>query len=382
MKTILIIAFSDLSRDPRVRRQIHFLRDTYQVIAAGYCDPQIPSVRFIPITTGAKGWRGKLLSIIQLLTHQYDAYYWRQHHVLDAFKNLAPLATEVDVIIANDIDTLPLALRLREGKKAKVLFDAHEYAPRQFEDRVQWRTLWQGFSTALCQRYIPQVDAMTTVCQGIADQYEQDTGIRPVVLLNAPEYVELTPRLRTDQEVTIRMVHHGAAIPSRRIERMIAMMAHLDQRFTLDLYLVSETPNYLEALQQRARMFPQVRVLPPVPSQEIILMLHGYDIGLFLLEPVNFNYLHALPNKFFEFIQARLALAIGPSPEMAALVRAHQLGIVSSDFSPRTMAQCLMQLNHTLINFYKQQSHAVAEAMSARTTRTTLLELVEHLIAS
>lgn len=378
MKTILTIAFSDLARDPRVRRQIRFLGKTYHIVAAGYADPQIAGVRFVPITTRAKSRAGQLYSLWQLATRQYNTYYWRQHHVLDAYNNLSPVAA--NVIIANDIDTLPLALRLAQQQRARVLFDAHEYAPKQFEDRWQWRIQWQRFMTYLCQHYIPHADAMTTVCRGIADQYERDTGIRPTLVLNAPDYVDLAPRLRPEQEPHIRMIHHGAAIGSRRIEHMIETMGYLDERFTLDLLLVPRTPSYLEKLQHMANRFAQVRILPPVSFNELIPFSHEYDIGLFLIEPVNFNYRHALPNKFFEFIQARLALAIGPAPEMAAIVHKHDCGVVADDFSPRAMARALMQLDHARINHYKQQSHAIAETMSSHATGPTLLRLVEDLL--
>ena len=46
-----------------------------------------------------------------------------------------------------------------------------------------------------------------------------------------------------------------------------------------------------------------------------------YDVGVFLL-PASFpNQVHVLPNKLFDYIQARLAVAIGPSHEMAEVVR-------------------------------------------------------------
>jgi hypothetical protein len=47
MKTILIISFTDLGRDPRVNRQIRFLKDDYNIIAAGTVEPAIDIVRYI-----------------------------------------------------------------------------------------------------------------------------------------------------------------------------------------------------------------------------------------------------------------------------------------------------------------------------------------------
>jgi len=87
-----------------------------------------------------------------------------------------------------------------------------------------------------------------------------------------------------------------------------------------------------------------------------------------------------LPNKFFEFIQARLAVAIGPSPEMARIVREHDLGIVSGDFSPKTFARSLSSLDGEKINYYKLRSHRIARRMSAERNKEILLDLVCQLL--
>ena len=44
------------------------------------------------------------------------------------------------------------------------------------------------------------------------------------------------------------MIHHGAASPPREIERMIAAMRHLDERFELDFLLVPGSKDYISQL--------------------------------------------------------------------------------------------------------------------------------------
>ena len=90
---------------------------------------------------------------------------------------------------------------------------------------------------------------------------------------------------------------------------------------------------------------------------------------MYLLPPTSFNTQHALPNKFFEFIQPRLAIAIGPSPEMAKIVEAHDCGVVARDFEPKSLANCLLKLDYNKINHYKCQSHRIARKLSAEQNR-------------
>jgi glycosyltransferase involved in cell wall biosynthesis len=375
MKTIIIISFSDLLSDSRVNRSIRFLCENYRVVSAGWKDPGVENVSFIPLLQTTR--TELITSSPKLLLRQYERFYWSQKPIRDAQIKLS--GKEIDLVLANDIETLPLALSI--AREAKVILDAHEYAPRQGENMLTWRVLFQKYKAYLCQTYIPRVNGMITVSQGIADRYQQDTGIRPLVITNAPDFENLQPRLFRPPGDTIRLVHHGRISPSRKTEKMIEMMDYLDRRFELDLILMENWPGYLKHLKRFASGKPNVHFLPPVPMADLSRLLNQYDIGVYLLEPVNFNYLHSLPNKFFEFIQARLAVAIGPSPEMARLVRKHDLGVVAADFSPRALAQCLLGLDVKKIEYFKSQSHKVAHLLSAEQNKKILLDLVERVLA-
>jgi hypothetical protein len=382
VKTILIISFSNLKNDPRVNRQIQFLKDSYRVIAAGTEDPELPGVDFISckLQFPKKNLRSRVAkaAVIRFLFYskQYDQYYWipgNKPLILDRLSHLKP-----DLIIANDIQPLPIALRLANLRNAKVLFDAHEYTPRQYEDSLRWK-IAQPYYKYLCFKFIPQVHGMMTVNQTIADEYEKDTGVKPVVVTNAPAYHKIEPCFRSHDEKYIRLIHHGKASRSRKIQNIIKMMDYLDDRFLLDFLLV-DNPDYIQELQQQAQGDSRIRFLSPVPMQELIPFSNQYDIGVFLVEPVNFNLRYTLPNKLFEFIQARLAIAIGPSPEMARIVRDYDCGVVSEDFSPRSLAKRLMNLDHSQINYYKQQSHKAAQVLSAEQNRKILLDLVGDIL--
>ena len=59
-----------------------------------------------------------------------------------------------------------------------------------------------------------------------------------------------------------------------------------------------------------------------------------YDVGLCTYAPHSFSARYALPNKFFDSLQARLCIAIGPLPEMKRLVERFDCGVVAEDFTP------------------------------------------------
>lgn len=380
MKSILILAYSDLNHDARVQRQVGFLTESYRLTIACFDSPSNWPVEAIHIKRIKPGLIQKLIGSLLLLTGRFEAAY----NLIYDFPSLrAQLQNrQFDLIIANDIESLPLAFKIK--KSEKVLFDAHEYAPRHFEDKLIWRIFFQRFNKYLCKKYLPMIDQMITVGKGLALEYQAHYPVNPIVVTNANYYANLEP---TPVGESIRLVHHGAANPSRQLEIMIEMMNYLDNRFTLDLMLLTpaianrKTRSYLTKLKQLIKNHNRIRIIPPVKSAEVVNFIHQYDMGIFLLPPINFNYANTLPNKLFDFIQARLSVAIGPTPEMANLVNTYHLGVVSEDFTAQSLAKKINLLSRADIQHFKAQSSDAALMLSAEKNKATLTDLVYKLIS-
>ena len=377
LKNILILTFSHIEGDPRVSRQIDVLRRHYALTVAGRSGSGIEGVEFIDMIPRSKRLPQKVMGALMLKTGRFERYYWGLPDVKDALGRFR--GRRFDLIIANDVETLPLASRISPG--AKLLLDAHEYAPNEFEDRWMWSFFAKDYTTSfLCREHLPRAHSVMTVCDSIADEYARNFNIpRPVVVLNAPHLQHLKPQPCTEQ---VRLIHHGKAIPSRRLELMIEMADHLEERFFLDLMIIGMDTGYGQALARKVSSNPRIRFRSPVPMREIPQTLNGYDVGIFLLPPSNFNYANALPNKFFEFIQARLAVAIGPSPEMARYVRKYDCGVVTHDFSPRQLACELNALTAQDIDRLKMNAHIAAQDLCFEKSEPVLLDTVKALLGA
>lgn len=338
-------------------RQVRLLEAGCEVTVAGFGAKPEANIRFVEVVKPRANLLRKAVWALKLLTGAFESYYWSQYHVKAAARLLHDAAP--DVIIANDLSALPLALELAKGKP--VIYDAHEYSPGEYEDRFLWRLLFGRYNDAFCRKYLPRAASMLTVCQGIAVAYSQHYKVRPIVVHNAPSNQHLQPS--PVQDDAIRMIHHGVASSARHLEVMIEMMAFLDRRFTLDLMLIEVEPGYMAFLRQKAQHDARIRFVEPVPMPQICRHINAYDVGLYLLPPDNFNHRHALPNKFFEFVQACLVVAIGPSPEMAALATRYGCGIVAESFDPRTLAAALSGLDAGRVRALKEASHRAAQSL-------------------
>jgi len=146
---------------------------------------------------------------------------------------------------------------------------------------------------------------------------------------------------------------------------MLEAMALVTNGATLDLYLIDQGDGYVPSLRERFAGSDRVRVHDAVPAAEVVETLNGYDVGVYSLPPISFNFRWALPNKFFDFVQARLALVIGPSPEMAGLVEEHDLGVVARDFTPEGFAAAIDALTPAGVAAAKAASDRAARVLCA-----------------
>ena len=369
-----VLSFSPLHRDARVQRQIRALKSICRVTAMGLTDPGIEGVSFIDVSPRPKTMSHKALKAFRLKAGLYEKVYYSEDAVRRTTNALR--GHDFAMIIANDIDTLPLALECRG--QARVLFDAHEYAPREFEDRFLWRFFMQKYKEYLCRTRIPQVDAMTTVGPAIADEYAREFGVRPSVVLNAP-YYRATPCEPHDGDI-IRMVHHGGASPPRRLEIMIEAMNQLNERFRLDFMLVPSVPKYVAALKRRASSDPRIAFIPPVDPDEIVERLSSYDVGLCSHTLDGFNGRYALPNKFFDSVQARLCTVVGPSIEMKGLIEQYECGVVTKDFTAQTLAETLRTLDRQKVEACRQAADIAAVDLCYERSAEVLLDTARKLL--
>lgn len=358
---LLVMAWSPLRSDARVLRQIALLADRYAVTTLGYGEAPEGVVEHLRIPDAVVHWHKdrRLLALRRFARAYRDAPVTRAARALleEAGEGRPPF----DVVIANDADTLPLALDLAPA--GGVHLDLHEYASRQSEESWRWRLFVAPYYRWLLRRHGSRAASVSTVGRWLAREYRREFRLECSVVPNAAPYADLAP---TPVGSPLRLVHSGLARRGRSLHVMVDAVRATRREVSLDLYLMPNDPAYLEELRESARDLPQVRFHDPVTPDRLREVLAGGDLGVFVLPPVNFNYRFTLPNKFFDFVQARLGIIVGPSPEMADLVREHGLGVVLDDFTAASLAAALDGLTDAQVVAFKGASHAAARELSAQ----------------
>lgn len=376
-KKILIISFTDHDKDPRVIRQIELLKKDYDLFTVG----QNPYAKVITKHYRIDARKSDLLNMISRLVLAvlgcdkkliYDKYNLKNIEL-----NL--LKEQFDLIICNDLEPSALAISIK--RNAKLIFDAHEYYPGEITDRWWLKILLKNHVNRMLRVLFKHTDSVFTVSNGCANLYNQKFGVLPKVLMNVTDYKEITPVF--NQTAEIKFVHHGIAARSRKIELMIETVIQCKIEATLDLYLVANSTdsiNYLNGLKEKYKQYKYILFNLPIPINDISATINCFDVGLILIEPSQPNYQFGMPNKLFEFIQARIAVVSTPLVDLKLFIEAQQIGQITEGFTVTKIVETLNNINMSKVNTWKKRVDAVAKEFNAETEMKKLAKEIELLL--
>ncbi|XAS66170.1 glycosyltransferase family 1 protein [Micrococcaceae bacterium Sec5.7] len=366
---LLIISFSPIRSDPRVLKQVELFKGKYHLITCAYGGAPDGVDEHFGLDRNAVGWPSDRVG---LLGRQYRRAYESMSAVQQARNLLKGLS--VDAVLANDLNTLPLALELEP--RYGVHSDLHEFAPKEKDDDLKWRLFVAPYMRWLCRTYLGRAKSLTTVSAGIAAKYSSDYRVSAGVVTNAAPYAEGSPQ---PVGKTIRLIHSAAGQRYRKLENLIDAMRSAPDWLQLDMIVMPNEPDYVQELKNAAADVPSVRFREPVPYADLVRTLSEYDVSLVFLPPTNFNMQNALPNKFFEAVQARLGVIVGPSPAMVEIIERYGFGTVTPDFSAESLARTLRALTHEQIMGWKAAADGAAKPLAAESQNKLWEESIRNL---
>ena len=384
---ILILAAANISTCPRAMRMVEILKDDYDVSVMG-----IDSENGTPMPPVAVQNRGG--GSYNLKSFSYPTYkkrnVWQElvlwcNVALRRWDKLSFIANRLviiehlckysyDIVICHDLLLLPVLFMGLEksghkcGKKGdtQVVFDAREFYPLQNTSSLRWQLLFKRFNTYLCATYAPKVDSMFSVSPAFCDMYKKHFGLNAQLLMSLPPFYNLSPT-QVDAK-NIKILYHGALNRNRDIDKVIEICQWLDERFCIDFIFTGGERAFAQKIESRIKELQsqgkKIRLLPPVDLEQIVPFGNSYDIGLLYIPPHNHNLLLTLPNKFFEYIQSRLALLIPPLTQIMPFVQKYDNAIIARDFEIRSLADVLCSLNAKEIMCYKQNSIKAAQELN------------------
>jgi len=245
-------------------------------------------------------------------------------------------------ILANDLDTLPACFLAAKLKRKKIIFDSHELFSEvpELVNRHFVRKIWLALEKFL----IPKIDLGFTVSASIAKYYENKYHVHFEVLRNVGHFRfdnEFAGVRKNLERTTI--VYQGALNIGRGIELAIRSMKYIDNA-ELWIIGIGDIEEELKLLVADLSLESKVIFTGRIALEDVWAYTFRADIGLSLEEDMGLNYRYALPNKLFDYIQARLPVIVSDLPEMITIVDQYKIGKVLKERTPQRLAEVIIEM--------------------------------------
>ena len=253
------------------------------------------------------------------------------------------LTDKTDIYLSNDTDTLVANFLASRIRRKPLVFDAHEMFPEvpEVTQRKFVKTVW----TKIEDWIFPRLKQSYTVCQSIADIYNQKYKINMQVVRNIPvaqQKKEILPA-PIDTHGKKILLYQGAVNVGRGIEWIIDAMPYLDE---FVFYVIGDG-DILAELKERVnsrRLNDRVFFTGRIPFEQLPAYTACADIGINLLENKGLNYYYSLPNRIFDYMRAEVPVLASDFPEIRRIVAHYDIGTLVDRYDPSFLAETIRQM--------------------------------------
>jgi glycosyltransferase involved in cell wall biosynthesis len=250
--------------------------------------------------------------------------------------------------LASDLYVLPSLTAAAKRHGGTLVFDSRELYSHldASAGRPFVRATWQ----AIERRYIRRADAVMTVNDSIADVLATTYGIsRPTVLPNIPDLPPPPPSDRLRRELAIPddgrtlVLYQGLFREGRGLLALIDAAREID---SIRLAFIGEGPLEEEVLRQSGSLGDRAHVHTFVHPSDLPDFTVGADVGACLIEPITESLRLSLPNKLFEYLNARVPVLASPLPEIQRIVDAYDVGTLADPTDSGAIVDALFRASN------------------------------------
>jgi glycosyltransferase involved in cell wall biosynthesis len=245
---------------------------------------------------------------------------------------------------------IPVALDLGRRHRAKVVYDARDIY-LEARNLARMRGPMRGLLARQERGWAHAADRVMTVNQAYAEVMAERLRVPlPVIVMNCSyRFDPPVPRERRFHDAlglepaTRVVLYHGGLFPDRGIEQLMDAI-----RDVSSAVLVLMGYGVLEPMLRERAADPaaegRIRLLPPVPPDELLAWVACADVVAMPIQPSTLNHRLTTPNKLFEAMAAGVPVVASDLPGMATIVRSTQCGLLCDPADPASIATALQAI--------------------------------------
>jgi glycosyltransferase involved in cell wall biosynthesis len=286
------------------------------------------------------------------------------------------LFKKVDLIFANDLDTLLACYLASKLRNNRLIYDSHEYFTETPElvSRPNIQKVWKSIEYLI----LPHLTNIITVNESIAKIYSSNYDIDVKVVRNIPLYKQAQTKksleLNNVSQYKNIIIYQGALNKGRCLENVLIAMTmvadgHLiiigDGDLTIDLKKLSYELNITD----------RVSFIGKIDGTTLHQYTRLAKIGICLLENNGLNYYYSLPNRIFDYLYAGVPVLASSFPEIKNIVEQFKTGVLIKNNSPELIAQHINQLLND--GFDTSHFQSIYTTLSWENEEKVLMEIIQ-----
>ena len=114
---------------------------------------------------------------------------------------------------------------------------------------------------------------------------------------------------------------------------------------------------------------------------DLVASARTFDVGFFAIRGHSLQNTYVLPNKFFEYTMAGLALCVSDLPEMRNLIEQYGMGTLIQSVEKGAIADAINALTAQDIDRLKKRALEAAKQLSWETESRFFIETAEKAVA-
>lgn len=301
------------------------------------------------------------------------------------------LRTRADVYHAHDFTALAACYIAARLRRKPLIFHAHELPLSELDvpHRRLLRILLTPFLAHMLSRCAGGIGASPFYEQVLRERYRLS---KVMLLRNVPPYqlVEKSDRLRQRLGLapSVRIaLYQGNIQPDRRLDILVRAAAFLEDDIVVVMLgqAVEPTISEIRELIASEGLADQVKILPPVPYEELLDWTSSADIGLTLIPPDGtLNMQTCLPNKLFEYLMAGLPVLTSPMDAVAPLVISYDVGQVALSLEPADLGAAINTIlrdETELARMHRNALNAAQSEFNWEKESVNLIRLYQNILA-
>jgi glycosyltransferase involved in cell wall biosynthesis len=212
----------------------------------------------------------------------------------------------------------------------------------------------------------PKLRSVYAVNGSIAEIYHKEYGNEVRVIRNVPvRKPDIPGKKKSDLGIPADhkiILYQGALNVDRGLAEAISAMKFVRVNANLLIIGTGDRADQLKSIALAEGVNEKVIFTGPIALEDLHEFTVMADIGLSIEKDVSLNYHYCLPNKFLDYIQAKVPVLVSPLPEMKAIVEKYGIGEIIESHDPEYLAARFDGLlnDDKKISFYKENLEKAA----------------------